>query len=339
MKSLLFPSVLEKHNDELKNLSSNLIQSLKVYHEDTGYVVGELAMVEGKSPHKIVNSSPDDKDYQVLAKSSLVVLNKIINQPLILTVGFPYSTYQIFREDAANFFKGKHEVKHDIFTLGKNKGQNVGIEVESVEVIPEIIGCSLAVRSKKKVKGGCFVVNIGYGTFEACLTNDYGIVDRTVISRPGIRYAIDTAMRELSQKNYLGLRTEHQFDSSFQKGSIILSRKKIDLAPVRKNVLRKYFEEIISPAIRNTWQDDDFSISSDLYIAGGGAHYEDLIDYFREEFGDFLNIEVIDDPQYAVSQGYCYRSYRLSDDKSRSVGIDIGNAQTVISFYDEEEIG
>lgn len=332
MKSYLFPSVLEKHSEELKNVFDELIKGMKIFHDDEAYLVGDLALVEGTSPHKIVNSSPHDGDYKILSKAAILLASTQINKPLNITVGFPYSTYNQNRSLAVDFFKGKHEVFYDIFAFDKNFTKKTEVEIESVDVIPEILGCSFAVRNHFNVPENCFVVNLGYGTFEACLTNNYGLVDRTVISTNGIKYAVEDCMRELNKKYYLGLRTSHKFDTYFQRGNIILNRRQLDFSELRFNSLHKYYDEVISTAIRNTWTDDDFDNTRKLYLAGGGSNYPEIVRFFQEEFRDILEVEVIPEPHLSVSRGYYLRSTKLSNDKETAVGIDIGNAQTVVTY-------
>lgn len=335
MKISVFPSVLEKHNNELKRVFPTLIEGLKIHYGGNSYLVGPLAITEGSAPYKIINSSPSDSDYKVLALASLVLVAQEVSQPINLTIGFPYSTYLMNRDAAVEFLVGKHEVKHEVFAIGKNHTKTVSFEVASVDVIPEIIGCGFSVRNKQNIKGNVFVVNMGYGTFEAGLTNESGIIDRTVISRKGLHYAIDVSMKELNKQFYLGMRTEHQYDLNFQKGYIVLNRKKIDLTEIRKNSLERYYKEIISPSIRNVWTDDDFASTENLILAGGGAYYNELVELFTDEFGSFLNVQVAEEPHTAVARGYCIRSIKKNETDKYAVGIDIGNSQTVIAIADE----
>ncbi len=332
MKSYLFPSVLEKHGEELKNVFDELIKGMKIYHDDEAYLVGDIALVEGTSPHRVVNSSPLESDYRILSKAAVLLASSQINKPLNITVGFPYSTYNANRGLAVDFFKGRHDIYYDLFAFEKNFTKKVEVEIESVDVIPEILGCSFAVRNHFNSPDNCFVVNLGYGTFEACLTNNYGLVDRTVISTNGIKYAVEDCMKELNKKYYLGLRTSHKFDTYFQRGSIMVNRRHLDFSEIKMDSLKKYYNEVISPAIRNTWTDDDFDRTRKLYLAGGGSNFQEIVKFFQEEFNGILDVEVIPEPHLSVSKGYYLRSLKLTNDKETAVGIDIGNAQTVVTY-------
>jgi hypothetical protein len=61
---------------------------------------------EGLSPHKLINSSPEDTDYQLLAKAAMLIIQDKVEQPVTITTGFPYSTYYIYKEKAIEFFSG-----------------------------------------------------------------------------------------------------------------------------------------------------------------------------------------------------------------------------------------
>ncbi|MCF8261522.1 MAG: ParM/StbA family protein [Melioribacteraceae bacterium] len=330
MNVQIFPSILEKHDQELKNIFRDLISGLRIHHNGEKYVVGQLALTEGVSPHKIINSYPSDTDFQVLMKAALLLASAKTEGPINLTLGFPYSTYMINREEAIQFLSGKQEISYDQFSIGKSISKTVTVEVDSVDVTPEIIGCGSAVRAEMQTSDNVFVANLGYGTFEACLTNETGIVDRTVISAQGLHYAIHDSMAELKRKYYLGMKNDHQYDFNFQKGFVFLNRKKVDLTGMRKKSLTKYYNELISPTIRNTWKDADFENTEKLVIAGGGAFYQDLVDLFKEEFGSFLKVEIFQNPHEAVAKGYCSQSKKKAGTGNTAVGVDLGNAQTVV---------
>lgn len=340
----VIPSILERHDAELKSVFNDILDGIKIYHNNQKYVVGSLAISEGVAPYKVINSSPHDDDYKILCKSALLVVSQITDKPLSLTVGFPNSTYQSNRDAAVEFLNGKHELTHDVFSLNKNTTNSVSVDVESVEVIPEIIGNGYAVRYGQQrannilnSNDSAFIVNLGYGTMEASIMTNEGIVERSLISKRGLYYAIENSMKELTKSQNLGFRSSYKFDSNFQKGFIVANRKKIDLTDVRKNALSTYYNEVISPSIRNSWSDADFENVGNMILTGGGAHYSEMVDLFKDEFGDFLNITVVDEPHLSVAKGYCLRSLRRSSSNRTAVGIDIGNSQTIVSVHEEPE--
>ena len=66
LKSYNFPSVYEATNQELANVAENILDGLKINLDDTDYIVGNLALVEGYSPHKSINAAPTDEEYKLL---------------------------------------------------------------------------------------------------------------------------------------------------------------------------------------------------------------------------------------------------------------------------------
>jgi len=333
MKQFVFPSVVESHNIELRNVAADLVHGIKVFENDTGYIVGHLALSEGHSPHKAINSAPEDLDYRLLLKSGLLLAATVVDDPLVVTLGFPFSTYQINRDGVNGVLGKEFTIDYDTSPYGGRGRQSKTVEIEKLDVIPEVIASIIGARKGSMTqKGSFFMASLGYGTFEACLTSESGIVQRTMVSTQGMRYAIDIAMREMMQKYYLGLRTEHQFDQAFQRGTITVNRKRIDLTEIRSRALRRYYEDVISPVLRNTWADDDFSGTTTMILAGGGALYPELVSGFQDEFGGVVAVSVAEDPLTLASTGYCLRSQGLNrGETGAAVGLDIGNAQTVLT--------
>ena len=336
-KTYTFPSVFEGNNTDLRNVSPDLINGLKLYHNGDGYVVGNLALTEGVSPHRNINSAPDELDYNLLLKSGMLVANQKLGNPLTISTGFPFSTFQLYKETAANLINAQHVVEYDAATYGGGTRKNVQIEIDHVQIIPEVISCAIALRKGQNQAGGnFFVISLGYGTLEGLLSTEGGIVQRTSLSTYGLRYAVNLLEKELAKTYYLELKTEHQIDAAFQKGVIFLNRKRIDITEMRNKVLRQYYEDVISPAMRKAFNDNDFTISHQMFLAGGGAMYPQLVECFKVEFQDVLDLEVAEEPQTLASRGYCINSAQLNGGvKSSAVGLDIGNATTIVSIFDE----
>jgi plasmid segregation protein ParM len=337
MKTIIFPSVFEGHSSILFNVTSDNEEALKVQHENEDYIVGNLALTEGKSPHKGINSSPDDLDYQLLLKSGLLIArDNLADERLSITTGFPHSTYNLNKARASELISKIETIRQDTRPFGGSGYEDISFDIERINVIPELFGSIIAAREGGMgIRGNMFVVSLGYGTLEFGLCTEKGFIQRTLNSGNGIRYAIDSAMKEMSTSHYLGLRTEHQFDSALKKGNITVNRKRIDLSEIRKNVLKQYYTNVISPLIKSTWIDDDFNKSSTLLLVGGGANYHELVECFYDEFKGLLKIEIPDDPLTMASTGYCIHSAgKIDQPGTRAVGLDIGNAHTCVTIMD-----
>ncbi len=141
-----------------------------------------------------------------------------------------------------------------------------------------------------------FAVGLGYGTMEAALSLPSGIVQRTTASASGLQYATQLMSDRLQKEHYLDMVTEHQLDMAMRKGSIVIGRKKMDLTEMRQDVLSTYYEDIVSPTLKRAFDDADFGRARKMYVGGGGALFDELVDAFTDEFGDVLSLEVVPNP-------------------------------------------
>ena len=356
LKSYNFPSAYEATNNEYSDVADNLLNGTKIKFNDNDYIVGNLAMVEGYAPHKTINASPTDVEYKLLAQSGLLLVNAKEGDGINLTCGFPYSTYNLYKDKAVEVLLGDHSINVDTSTFGGAGMVKKNITVSNVNVIPEIQACVTAIREgETSERGGFFMVSVGFGTCEAVVSLRSGLVQRSIVSTHGIRHAVNLFANELSKQYYLNLKTEHQLDSVFQQGRITINREKHDVTDLRKKVLKMYYENVISPALKAAFTDDDFNKCPKMYLAGGGIMYAELLDCFKAEFGDYLDIEVYSEPEKCASQGYCLYSKGktkaknvdefasmdaesfMSSSSPIYVGLDLGNANTCVTLYSENE--
>lgn len=339
-RSFVIPSVFEENSSAFLKVANSLVDGIRLVNfKGKDYVVGNLALREGVVPHKLMNCSADDIDYQLIMLSSLLVSSMGGYKKLVVTTGFPSSTYRLFKGNAEKFLQGTHSIQYDGRPLGREEIGRFDLEVEQVEVLPEIEGCSHAVRALFNEKDNFFVVSLGYGTFELALSTLSGLVNRTSYSTRGLAYAVNLLEIELQKQYYLEMLTEHQLEKAFQRGSIVANRNRVNLFDLRSNILKTYYNEVISPAMRKKLNDEDFVNTKKIYLAGGGAMYPELVDMFRAEFHDLLEVIVYPEPYLCAAKGYCMHALskrRSQDDatgiqeKIAYVGIDLGNSNTGI---------
>lgn len=143
----------------------------------------------------------------------------------------------------------------------------------------------------------------------------------------------------LQEKHYLDMPTEHQIDLAMRRGSVIAGRQRYDLSELRREVLRVYYNDVISPALKKAFDDGDFGRARKMYLAGGGALYTDLVDAFENEFGEILSLEVVPNPVTYVSRGYALHSADVNGkSQDHAVGLDLGNANTSVTLFDQESV-
>jgi len=333
VQTYIIPSVIEANGFELNNVASELIKGLKLIHEDNlSYIVGDLAIAEGTSPHKTINSSPEDADYRLLAKAALLVASKKADGTFYVTTGFPFLSFQFNRQKALEFFQANHTIRYDASTFSNVINAEQSISVVKAMVIPELQGCNLAIREGEMAGENFFIVSLGYGTFEAALSTPSGLVQRTTVSGPGMRYAVSMAVKELLRTHNIGLKAEHQFDQGFVQGRMVINRNVINIEEIRRKYLQIYYNEVISPAMHKAFSDKDFSSAKKLVLVGGGANYTELQEMFTREFNGILDVKVQPEPALCAAKGYCIHSKATAEGYNAvSVGIDIGNANTVVS--------
>ena len=69
----LFPSVVETAPPVLDLRPGSLVEQLVLSDRGQVVLVGDLALAEGRSPGRIVNATPDQRDYRLLLKAALLV--------------------------------------------------------------------------------------------------------------------------------------------------------------------------------------------------------------------------------------------------------------------------
>lgn len=338
-KSYSFPSMFEATSEELNFVSKDFLNGIQLYDEDQAYILGNLALSEGLSPNKAINSSPDELDYSLFLKAGILLACQTNNRPLTITTGFPFSTYQIYKKNAEELIFDIETIEYYAGTFSNKTKSKIKTRIQKVEILPEMIGNIIALRvGEENIEGNFFVISLGYGTCEAVLSTDNGIVHRTAASITGMQYAVDMFMRALSNKYYLGLKTEKQIDVSFRNDHIILNRKRVNIVELRKNILERYYNHVISPVLRRSFSDSDFEKADKIFLTGGGALFPELIDSFSNEFRDIAEVEVVKNPLTLTSEGYSFNSIMLAGgDKSTAIGLDVGNANTVLTQYENDK--
>jgi plasmid segregation protein ParM len=327
------PSIFESSPVALDQTTNKLESGLKIKQDDQYYIVGELAEIEGVMPHKELNCSPDSIDYMLLMKSALLIANFKTGNSVNLTTGFPFATYRLNKELALNQLMRNHIIDYDASTFTNASRRRAVVEVKSANVLPEVLAASLAVRSLDQNDDNFLMLSLGYGTFETMLSTAENALSnqRSSTSAFGIVYAVDVLRAELNNTFYTSMQNDRFFDLALQNGYIYLNRRKIDIAEIKADVLHKYYDNIISPHLKRTFTDKEFSKVKTIYLSGGGALYPEIVAKFKEEFDGFLEVKVPKNPHHLAVKGYCLNSLKLNGgDQRQAVGIDIGNASTLV---------
>lgn len=334
----VFPSVFETTRSELNGVSGNLLEGLKIEYNDESYMIGELALKEGLSPHRLINCAPGELDFDILFRAALLLAQEKAGNDFSVTVGFPFEMFQLHNSTAKQRLTKSYDILYDGSTYdgkGETGRQAATINVENVDVIPEVAGGIIALRyGEYGEEEDFFILSLGYGSMEGVVSTPNGIIRRTATSTRGIRYAINMMKEELQKDHYLGFKTEHQLNVAFKNGRITIDKRNIDITALRRKVLKSYFENIVRPALANAFEDSDFANCSKLYLVGGGAYYNELTNMIAKEFEGILNVEIPENPEQMAVKGYSINTSKQSG--GVPVGIDMGNANTLVAVMNEE---
>src|SRR5690606_32320056 len=144
---LSIPSVIERHDKPLTQLTASLEKRIQLFEAGAGFLVGDLALTQGQVPYRNINSSPSDTDYQLLAKAGLLLASGAKSGELVVTTGFPSAVYELFKQQAEQFFAVRDVIiEYNSDTLNGGGRSRVQLTISHLEVMSEILGCINAIR-------------------------------------------------------------------------------------------------------------------------------------------------------------------------------------------------
>ena len=266
-----------------------------------------------------INSvSPFGAKFQLLARMALLLADTEDGGRVSLTVSLPSFLYA-YRDMVENSLQGKITVNFGASQVCKEYISRV-IDISRLQVISRLESCIAAIRwGKIQEKGNFAVVNLGQGACEAVLSIAGAPEGRQFCVR-GIRAGID-----------LGIGSE-----SLQQA--LFGRKMADtrVPQLRKEVLRCYYQDVVSSSIRDvlSGQNDD---CPKIYLCGDGASYPELVQCFRDEFGERFPVLVYPSPEKCASQGCSIQAMsarqRFSETpgSALAVGLDVDDRYTCVS--------
>jgi hypothetical protein len=220
-----FPSVFETAFGNTENSARDLLNGIRIKHDNNWFMVGNLAKKGGINPQRVINAAPTEMSYELLFKAAMVNLVGHIQSPYCITTGFPLSAYNAYKQPAEAFLNRKHFlIEYDTRTFNTAGDlQRTTFDLDTFEVIPEIVGAIIGLKKilHYKAPANFIIISLGFGTIEGGMASEDGLINRTCFSSHGIQYAVGNLQKELSKKFYLEMKNVHQLDDSFMKGSII----------------------------------------------------------------------------------------------------------------------
>jgi len=339
MKITGFTSLLESSYGKMPVTSNSLQNGIRIKYEDSWYLVGQSCKNLGRNPHRVVNASPEESDYQVLLLASMLLSTRNSSERISLSLGFPFSTFNMYRGMAERLLSKKNFlIEYDTSTYRKDGIiERKLIEVENFEVIPELAACVIGLKKHyKAMEDNFLIISVGFGTIEIGVVTPEGLNRRTVISIPGVVRCIKNLRDELEKEYFLGFLTDHQLDEAFIKGSLILNRTNVNLLGIRNSIIKAFYKEYISDTIKSMISDRDFERIEKIYVCGGGVYYEEMQHAFKNEFEKFIKVEFVKEPDTLAAIGYQSNAQRLSSGNGLAVGVDLGNSSTYVCTNEED---
>jgi plasmid segregation protein ParM len=268
-----FPSVVgEGHNKPTFNVMTgelSVVDDLKIGIENELYFVGKSAIKHSKFAHRDLSyTRAISDDLETLFFSALSPFcSNPVNKFRVIT-GLPVERMHL-AEDLANRVKGEKMIT--IYSEGKP--QEVKIDIDAVEVVPQPLGTYWSVflnslgQITDPLEGLTGIIDVGFRTTDLAAVEDSEYIPEKSKTVP---LGLVTAYSDIA--SYLattyGLEKEsYDLDSIVIRGKINVAGETIDIT----DVVNKAFEKLainILVTINSNWKTTDFD---KLLLSGGGG--------------------------------------------------------------------
>ena len=317
LKTFVFPSVCRPFDGMLDTSPEDgIFAPLVLKFQEKEYLVGKMPDILDE----INPVSPFGAKFQLLARMALLLADTEDGGRVSLTVSLPSFLYA-YRDMVENSLQGKITVDFGASQVCKEYVSRA-IDISHLQVISKLESCITAIRRGNiREEGDFLVVNLGQGACEAAVSMSGAPEGRQFCVR-GIRAGID-----------LGIESE-----SLQQALFGRQTAKDNIPRLRKEVLRRYYQDIVSSSIRDVLSGQNDNCSK-IYLCGDGASYPELVQCFQSEFGERFSVVVYPSPERCASQGGSIQALsvrqRLSEaaGSALAVGLDVDDRYTCVSVF------
>ena len=312
LKTFVFPSACRPFDDLLPPSSDDsAFAPLVLKFQEKEYLVGKMPDILDE----INPVSPFGAKFQLLARMALLLADTEGGCRVSLAVSLPSFLYA-YKDMVENSLRGKIRVDFGASQVCKEYISR-DIDILHLQVISRLKSCITAIRRGKiQEKGNFVVVNLGQGACEATVSEAGAPEGRQFCVR-GIRAGIDLGIESESLKQAL------------------FGRKTADtgVPRLRNEVLQRYYQDVISSGVREILSGQNGNCSK-IYLCGDGASYPELVQCFRDEFGEKFSVSVYPSPEKCASQGCGIHAQSLwqgSAETVVAVGLDMDDRYTCVS--------
>lgn len=298
--------------DSTSTTDNNAFAPLILKFRGKEYLVGKSPDI----PDRMTAVSPAGIDFQLLVRMALLLADTEGAGRVSLAVSLPLSL-SVYGDAVKKSLQGKISVEFGASQVCK---EYIGreIDIAQLQIMPRLESCVEAIRRGRLQEENDFmVVSLAHGTCEAVVSVSGAPAGRQLCVR-GIRPGID-----------LGVGME-----SLQQALFGRDTTNSDVPRLREEILRRYYGEVVSSGIRDILSGYNGNRRLKIYLCGDGASYPELVQCFREEFGNRFPVQVYPSPEKCASQGCNIRARTARQESlapTVAVGLDVDDRCTCVS--------
>jgi plasmid segregation protein ParM len=282
--------------------------NIKVNIGNETYFVSDLAINQSDIIHHSLKGNRfNSENTEVLIKAILGISNLIGDDEIIIS-GLPVSHYTKYRQAIQELFLGSSSKNHNYDVTIDNKSSKGNVKFVDGKFIPQPFGVLLdrvldeegQIADRALANKTIAIIDIGFGTTDIYVANALRPIDRMSFSLPR---AMSNAYRLIGDKieEKFGVSLQlHNVEGIAREGAF---KSKGETFPIDKLVQWAYknFALQLVGEINNKWGDSINEIDEIILAGGGGLA---LSEWILPEFEDYAVINLAEDTQWAVVNGY-----------------------------------
>jgi plasmid segregation protein ParM len=257
--------------------------------------------------HSLRDKRFDTATTDVLVKTALGMGLTTGHHTTNIVSGLPVSHYDIFKDDITNLFLGEtgQGKCHGYAVQSRGESYIGTVDIEQGRFLPQPFGALLDYLlddngkfvDEDIVGDTIAVIDPGFGTTDIYVVDGLTPVERLTFStKVAMNYAYGLIGNKVEQE--LGKTVPlYEIEGIVLTGELRKGGKRYNMRPVIDFAFQVTAEKLINEVL-NKWKDGINDIEHIVVSGGGGFN---LFPYLEKEFP---SIEMIEDPQWAVVNGY-----------------------------------
>jgi plasmid segregation protein ParM len=269
------------------------------------YFVSDLAINQSDIIHHSLKGDRFNSEATEIILKGLLGASQLVGNNEIIISGLPVSHYTKFKSNIHKLFLDNNGKTHNYDAMVDNKPSKGYVKFSKGKFVPQPYGVLLdklldekgQIKDKILANKTIAVIDIGFGTTDIYVAEALRPIDKLSFSLPR---AMNTAYRLIGDKieEKFGVSLQLHVLEKIAREGVLKSQGK--LHPVDKLVEWAYqnLAKQLATEISNKWGTSLFDID-EIVLAGGGG-----IALNKWVIPEFDNIELLEDSQWAVVNGY-----------------------------------